>query len=235
RLTRSVEGLLATAKNYQLLLAENERMREQLAVATSLEARLVELREENDRLRRMLDLRAASSYELMSAEVIARDPSNWFNTITINKGSRHGVEQGMAVVTTDGLIGNIDSVSPTSAHVLLLTDGRRGVGALVQRSREPGAVGVVENDPDNAAYLRMKDLPREANIQAGDTIISSGLGGFFPKGLVIGYVINAETDEMGLTQYAQVLPAANFNRLEEVFIVIPQNVPEVIPDEGDDF
>lgn len=231
RLTRNVEGLFATVKNYQLVLQENENLRQQLTEAASVQTQLAELRQENNRLRSMLEFREASEYELIAAEVIARDPTNWFDTITINKGTRDGVEHNMAVVTAEGLIGNVLSAAPNSARIQLLTNAGRRVSALVQRSREPGEVGVVEHDPNNAAYLRMKDLPREANIQAGDTIISSGLGGVFPKGLLIGYVLETTEDEMGLTQNALLQPAANFNRLEEVFVVIPQHNSPVLPEE----
>lgn len=239
RFTRSVESMLATVKNYQLLLDENQRLHDQLAASLTLEARLAELRRENDRLRAMLNLEARSEYELIAAEVVARDPSNWFHTITINKGSFHGVEQNMAVVTSEGLIGSVLSVSPISSQVLLLTDARRGVSAIVQRSREPGTVGIVETDPDQPGYLRMMNLPREANIQPGDTVISSGLGGIFPKGLVIGYVLETAEEDLGVLRYALLRPAANFNRLEEVFVVIPgadtePTAPVSEPENGED-
>ncbi|NLZ38245.1 MAG: rod shape-determining protein MreC [Firmicutes bacterium] len=222
QLTSFAESFFASIKDYQLLLAENAKLRERLAAATALETSIAELKQENERLRRMLELREASEYELIAAEVIARDPSSWFKTITINKGARHGIEQNMAVITTDGLVGSILSVAPNSAHVLLLTDERSAVSALVQRSREPGEVGLIENDPENPGALLMKNLPRDANIQPGDTIISSGLGGLFPKGLLIGYVSSTAEDKMSLTQYAVVQPAVNFNRLEEVFVVVTQ-------------
>ncbi len=222
QLTSFAESFFASIKDYQLLLAENAKLRERLAAATALETSIAELKQENERLRRMLELREASEYELIAAEVIARDPSSWFKTITINKGARHGIEQNMAVITTDGLVGSILSVAPNSAHVLLLTDERSAVSALVQRSREPGEVGLIENDPENPGALLMKNLPRDANIQPGDTIISSGLGGLFPKGLLIGYVSSTAGDKMSLTQYAVVQPAVNFNRLEEVFVVVTQ-------------
>jgi len=225
RFTRTAESVLATVKNYQLLLDENARLHDQLAAASTLEARLAELRKENYRLRQMLGFSERSEFELIGAEVIARDASNWFQTLTINKGSVHGVKKNMAVVTSEGLIGNILTVSPLSSQVLLLTDARRRVSAMVQRSREPGEVGVVESAPDVPGHLRMVNLPREANIQPGDTIISSGLGGIFPKGLVIGYVLETGDDDYGILQFALLRPAANFNRLEEVFVVVPDMEP----------
>ena len=238
RLTRSVEGVFATVKNYQLLLAENEQLRERLTEAVTLEARLTELRKENNRLRQMLDLREALSFDLIAAEVIARDPSSWFNTVTINKGTKDGVKRNMAVVTTDGLAGKILSVSATTSNVQLLTDARLSVSALVQRSRETGEVGRVENEPTNPEFLRIIDLPRDANILAGDTVLSSGLGGVFPKGLVIGYVVESRVSDSGLTRIATLQPAAKFNRLEEVFIVVPQAEPQYwpgeVPQEGEE-
>lgn len=224
-LTRTVESVLATVRNYQALLEENSRLHDQLAASSALEARLAELRKENFRLREMLEFKEQSEYSLVPAEVIARDGSNWFHTMTINKGSIHGVEKDMAVVTSEGLVGNVLSVSPIASQVLLLTDARRAVSAIVQRSREPGEVGIVENAPEIPGFLRMSNLPREANIQPGDTVISSGLGGIFPKGLVIGHVLEIGEDEYGILKQALLRPAANFNRLEEVFVVIPVIMP----------
>ncbi len=228
RLTRTVDNTFATVKEYRLLLEENAALKKELANAATLEARLLELRQENHRLREMLGFKEKTGYSLIPAEVIGRDASSWFQTMTINRGSYHGVEKNMAVVTSDGLVGNILSVSRLSSQVLLLTDSRPAVSALVQRSREPGEVGVVESAPGLPGYLKMINLPREANIQPGDRIISSGLGGVFPKGLVIGYVLETGDDEYGILQYALLRPAANFNRLEEVFVVVPD------PGEGEE-
>lgn len=221
RFTRSVEGLLATVQNYQVLLEENARLHNELAAALTLEAQLNELRQENNRLRAMVGFQERSEYELIAANVVARDPSTWFHTMTINKGSIHGVEKNMAVVASEGLVGNVLSVSPLSSQVLLLTDSRRGVSSLVQRSREPGQAGVVNNDPNKPGYLQISMLSSDANIQPGDTVVSSGLGGIFPKGLVIGYVLEVIEGGRGILPVANLRPAANFNRLEEVFVVIP--------------
>lgn len=225
RFTRSVEGLLTSVQGYRFLAAENRRLEDELAAALVLAARLTELRHENHRLRQMLNFEASSEHELIAAEVIARDSSSWFQIIIINKGSLHGVEQNLAVITSEGLVGSVLSVSPVSAQVLLLTDSRRAVSAMVQRSREPGIVGVVEADADMPGYLRMINLPRDANIQSGDTIISSGLGGIYPQGFVLGYVLEIAEEELGHLRFALLRPAANFNRLEEVFVVAPSAAP----------
>ncbi len=228
RLGHSVLGPFRGFFEYRELLKENERLKRELAVRNNVRYQLLELQKENYRLREMLGFKERTEYTLLPAEVIARDPSYWFETITINKGYADGVQKDMAVVTSEGLVGSISYVSRNSARVLLLTDSRRAVSALVQRSRDPGSVGIVEGYPEKKGYLRIINLPPESNIQPGDTLISSGLGGVFPKGLVIGHIIEIDVDQYGLLQQALVNPAVNFNRLEEVFIVtgVPQEVED---------
>lgn len=229
RLTDAAESILAAVRNYRELLAENERMKKQLTSLALLEVRLNELRKENNRLRRMLDFEQANEYDLIPAQVIARNPYQWFNTITINRGSRHGVERNMAVITVDGLIGSVSAVSPLSSHVLLLTDSGRAVSSIVQRSREPG---LVEGNPGQPGSLRLYNLPRDANIQTGDTVISSGQGGIFPGGLLIGYVRETGEESANLLKFALLQPAADFNRLEEVFVVVslpPESASASLP------
>ena len=206
--------------DHNRLIEEKKMLQKELAARDNLHYQLVELQKENYRLREMLDFKERVSYELLPAQVIARDPSQWFETITINKGYADGVEKDMAIVTSEGLVGNVAKVSRHSSQVLLLTDSRRAVSALIQRTREPGAVGIVEGFPEEKGYLRMVNIPPEANLQPGDTVISAGLGGVFPKGLIIGHLLETGPDQYGLLQQATIRPVVDFNRLEEVFIVI---------------
>lgn len=232
-LTVTAETFVTTLRDFRELARENKQLKKEVARLKVLDIQVTELSKENNRLRRMLDFAARSDYELISAQVIARNPDDWFQTLTINRGSLHGVETNMAVVTSEGLIGSVSSVTKISSQVHLLTDPGTGdtpgpaVSAMVQRSRDPGMVGVVESAPENPGYLRMVNLPRDANIQPGDAVISSGLGGVFPKGLLIGYVEETGVDEHGILQYALLQPAANFYRLEEVFVVVPPAVTDV--------
>ncbi len=212
---------------YNVVLEENKLLKEKLAREENLQSQVLELLKENQRYRELLGFKERTTYVLLPAEVVARDPSHWFETITINKGYADGVQKEMAVVTNQGLVGNIFFISRNSSRVLLLTDSRRAVSALIQRSREPGFVGIIEGYPEKQDYLKMSNLPPEANIQPGDTVISSGLGGIFPKGLIIGHVVEIGQDQYGLLQQALVYPTVNFNRLEEVFIVIEPPAEEV--------
>ncbi|RQD78182.1 MAG: rod shape-determining protein MreC, partial [Candidatus Syntrophonatronum acetioxidans] len=192
---------------------------EKLRNYQGLTHQLEELRQENKRLRDMLDFQERSNYDLIPAKIIARDPSTWFNTLIINKGYNDGVARDMAVTTQDGLVGNVMAVSRHASKVLLLTDSRRAVSGVVQGSRDMGTIGFVEGSVDEPGYCRMINISREAEISRDDVIISSGLGGVFPPGLVIGEVMEVGRDEYGLLKSALIKPAVNFNRLEEVFVV----------------
>ena len=235
-LTSKAEETVDLLRNYRSLEKENKQLRQQLAEQETIQAQLTELRKENYRLRELLVFEKKTNYEMLPAEVTARNPSQWFEMVTINKGTRQGVEQGMSVVTNAGLVGSIYTTSLNSSQVLLLTDPRRGVSAMVQRSRDPGVVGVVEGSPEHQGQLVLKNLAQEVNIQPGDTIISSGVGPLFPKGLVLGRVLEVGDDKFGLLKYALLETAVDFDRLEEVFVVLEVPVaeePEINEDSED--
>ncbi len=234
RLGAGTAGFFQGIFSFRHLQQENKDLKEELAGRENARFLILELQKENYRLRKMLDFKERSPYELLPAEVIARDPSGWFETVTINRGSQHGVKKNMAVITSEGLAGNILKVSGASSQVLLLTDSRRAVSAVVMRSREPGDIGIVEGSSGEGVFLRLSNLPPEANVQPGDAVISSGLGGIFPKGLVIGTIMETGLDQYGLLQQALVLPAVNFNRLEEVFVVTEFPFAEAVDGEGEE-
>jgi len=197
---------------------ENEDLKRQVAVLESENIQLKEYEYQNLRFREMLNFKdtLSADYDTLSASVVARNPSNWFKTVTINKGESDGVRKDMAVVTSKGLIGHVINVSGNSAEVLLIIDNSSAVGGLVQVTRTPG---VVEGMADNSGYLKMNYLPKEANVREKQLVISSGLGGIFPKGLPIGRITEVEIESNGLVKYAIVRPFADFNRLEEVLVV----------------
>ncbi|HAP32711.1 MAG TPA: rod shape-determining protein MreC [Firmicutes bacterium] len=222
---------IRVVRDHDLLLAENEMLRQEEMAQDKIRHQLMELQKENYRLRQMLGFRERVPFTLLPAQVVARNPAHWFETITIDRGLADGVAEDMAVVTAEGLVGNVLKVSGSSAQVLLLTDPRRAVSALIQRTREPGTVaGIVEGHPEEKGYLRMLNIPPGAKLQPGDTVISSGLGGVFSKGLIIGQLVEIGADQYGLLQQAVVRSAVDFNRLEEVFVVTGQTLPQ-----GQDF
>lgn len=218
-LGQNIQSLFDAVFFHHEIKAENVRLKEEFAVYQEQASLVTELQKENYRLKEMLNFQEESPMEMVPAMVISRDPSQWFNTITLNRGSVDGIEQEMAVISPQGLVGMVSSVSRHSCQVILLTDPRLPASAMVQRSRDPGVMGIIEGYSKDNVRLKFTNIPMEANILPGDLIITSGLGGVFPKNILIGTVEDVSVDQSGLVKMAVIVPAVNFNRLEEVLII----------------
>lgn len=170
----------------------------------------------NQRLRALLNFKKSIPTPLMPAELVAFDPSGWFQTILIDKGKNEGVMQDMAVVSAEGLVGRVIGVSGRYAKVLLILDGNSAVDALVQRTRVRGILeGLGRRD-----RCLLKYVQRNEDVQVGDQVITSGMGGVFPKGILLGKVGEVVRGNSGLFQRVEIEPAVNFSRLEEVMVVV---------------
>ncbi|MFA5535822.1 MAG: rod shape-determining protein MreC [Bacillota bacterium] len=210
---------------YNRTKEENLLLQKQVEELTGELYLLEEYRLENLRLRSLVNFEASfvDQRELLAAKVIGRNPSNWRKTFTINKGRIHGLQEGMAVVTTKGVVGRIGILGERSAEVLLILDHEGALGGMVQNTRFPG---IVEGTGDDKIPLQMVQLPYDSLVREDDIIVTSGLGGIFPKGLPIGYVINIIPESNGLMKKAQLLPFVDFDRIEEVLIVLPEKGEE---------
>jgi len=215
----SVKETLNAIPQFFYLKQENETLKNQVAELLQYKQNLIEYQKENQELRNLLGFRERSfQYDLEAAEVIARDPSNWFNVISIDKGERHGIKKDMAVITDKGLVGYILSTTSNTSKVMLITDERSSVSAMIQRTRDNGVVkGTI--DPAPNGYLKMVFLPHDANLVKGDIVISSGLGGLIPKGIIIGEVEESTKESYELMQYAIIKPSVDFLKLERVFVI----------------
>jgi rod shape-determining protein MreC len=194
----------------------NERLQLQVAALEGQVVRIGELERENARLADLLSLRARIDGTVLGAHVIARDPGPLAMTLTIDRGERDHLHRGMAVVAPMGVVGQIAEASHAAARVVLLTDHNSGIDAIVQRSR---ARGIVQGGTDGACYMNY--LNRDADVVVGDRVVTSGLDGIFPKGFVIGEVVEIARRHRGLLQQAVVRPSAALDRLEEVLVVDP--------------
>lgn len=212
-----INHVARTVANLGVLVNENHALMRQVAELTAENMYLEEQRLENIRLRRLLDFGEKIPHTTLAAEVIARDPGNWLDTVTLNKGTRHGVKKDMAVVSCDGLLGRVVSVSANTANVLLIIDPRSAVGGGVQRTR---SLVLVEGDPAIPGTCLVKCLTTEPDLRIGDKILSSGLGGIYPKGLIIGEIVELIPGKYGVGSSARLKPFADFARLEEVLIVL---------------
>jgi len=199
-----------------VLRVENARLRQQVDAMRAETARLREQALATQRLERLLQFRGQLPYRTVAARVVGRDPTAWFNTFVVDRGARDGIKRNAAVATTEGLIGRVIEVSPTTARVLLIADARSAVGVLLQGSREAGVV-----EGRGGVILHLRYLSPSASIHMGDVAVTSGLGGIFPRGLVVGKILKLVKEESGLLQEAEVAPAAPLDRVEEVLILQP--------------
>jgi rod shape-determining protein MreC len=197
------------------LRKENQYLRSRLLSRVSHESRLAALELENQRLRRMLQFRLTAELRLLAADVVGRGAGTPSTAITVGVGSADSVRSFMAVVSPEGLVGRVE---PTpSSHlslVRLITDQGIRIAAVVENSTRP--MGIIRHD---GTVLRLMNVPVESRVTAGERVVTSGLGGIFPEGLLVGTITDVQEDPHALFKSVILKPSARLDRLEEVFIV----------------
>lgn len=177
-------------------------------------SRCVELEMENQRLRMLLGLKSRRPDFITTAEVFARDPGNWFHLLWIDKGSMDGIRKGMVAVSPNGVVGMVRDVFGNRSSIMLITDANSAVAVRIQDIREEG---ILEGRGDNMTYL--KYIPRDVEVTYGQPVITSGLDGIYPEGIIVGYVKAVRKMGSGFFQDIIVQPTQNLNRVEEVAIL----------------
>ena len=228
-LTNRLSASLTNLRNYRSLqrrLTELERIVESLSVEN---LRLQEVERENQRLRELLQFaETRPSFELQGGQIIARvigkNATNFLNVAMIDLGARHGIRVGMPVVNEQGLVGRISEVTSTTSKVLLITDPSSTVNAILQSSR---LTGVISGRPGSHPVIGF--LPQGTEIGVGEVVLTSGMGGTFPKGIHIGQVVEVRQRDVNVFQEAVVRPTVNFGQLEEVMVVTNFDPSEFAP------
>jgi rod shape-determining protein MreC len=223
-----IDGVGSIWRGYFYLVGlekENQALKKELQELRLQMNRYREADLANQRLRALLNFKKSIATPLLPAQLVAFDPSGWFQTILIDKGRNDGVVQDMAVVSAEGLVGRVIGVSNHHAKVLLILDGNSAVDAYIQRSRARGVLVGLGRE-----LCLLKYVQRNEDVQVGDKVISSGMGGVFPKGLLVGTVQEVVRGSSGLFQRVEVEPAVNFSRLEDVMVVIqpPAENPAIV-------
>lgn len=214
----STSELMTAYRDNQALRAKNEEILQNNLNVTEIMA-------ENVRLRSMLDYKKeAKQFDFVTAAVVGRDLGTWNHTIVINRGTDHGIIKDMPVVTPNGLVGSVVNVYSKAAKVQLILDPRSAVGALVQRP-ESRVVAIVEGSSVSPLAPRMVNIARDADIIKSDKMITSGFGGIYPKGILIGEAIDIVNEDGGLLKYASIKPSVDFDRLEEVLVIVGSREP----------
>ncbi len=194
QLKRKVDGLQAENSRYRELLTTHERLKE------------------------LLQFKEAIDRPVLAAQVIGRDPTGWFKSIIIDKGEQAGLRPNMPVVNADGVVGRIVSISPNYSKVLLIIDQNSGVDCLTQRSRDRGIAKGAPNDTCKLDYV-----VKSSDVAVEDLVVTSGLGGGFPKGLPVGYISEVSETSGGLFKDIVLRPAVDFSKLEEVLVILKEN------------
>ncbi len=208
-------------------LSEENRLLREIVLEQKREINnLAEERLENRRLRELLGFRHNMPQPLLPAQVVGKDISGWFYTLTIDRGRQDGLEEGMAVLAVDGIVGQVMEASGNFTRVLLITDPNSAVAAIVQRTR---ARGIVEGRGFKGCTL--KYVHRSEDVVEGDVVLASGLDGLYPRGTLVGTVTRVRKKETDLFQVVEVRPAVDFNKLEEVIVVVEKPPRETVTSE----
>ncbi|MGH7824812.1 MAG: rod shape-determining protein MreC [Candidatus Binatia bacterium] len=214
---QEVQEGFATVASYKL---DNEKLKKRILEIEAEKNRLLEAEATNRRLRQLLEFRSNLPARSITASIVANSASTWFQSCLLDKGTADGIRKGMAVVTPLGVVGRVIAVTGRSSKVLLVTDPNSGVDVLVQRTR---ARGIVSGSLGNGTV--MKYVKQSEDVQEGDRLVTSGLDGAFPKGLMVGIVTKVSKQHLGLFQFIEVTPAVNFSKAEEVLVVSSDGGP----------
>lgn len=223
-LTAQAEKLYDYIFSYESLLAENEALKEQLSQMKDQARKAAALTKENQELRAALELKENNEgYQMVDGYIISWSSNDWSSTFTINQGTNAGIAEGMCAITANGeVVGLVSEVGSNYAVIKTVLDSSLEISATIVSSGYNGMVkgGYSTDHPDQ---LRMNYLPSSATIRNNDEVVTTG-STVYPRGLILGYVVDAGFDDTGVAKYAQLRPAADIGALDQVFIITEYNV-----------
>lgn len=223
QLTDQAEQLYSYMFEYETIVAENERLKEELAQIEDRARQADSIARENERLRLLLELPTAQeNYDYVDSYIISRSSNDWSNTFTINRGANVGIEEGMCAITANGeLVGLVSEVGTNYAIVKSVLDSSLEISASIAAS---GYNGMVKGGYSTGleGLLRMNYLPSDATIRNNDQVVTTG-STVYPRDLILGYVVDAGFDDTGVAKFALLEPAADVGSLEQIFIITNYN------------
>ncbi|HKI55445.1 MAG TPA: rod shape-determining protein MreC [Anaerolineales bacterium] len=224
----ALQDILSAPRDITTLRQQNSELENEVA---NLQAQVIQLQQqvgETQLLAALVDFsRARPENTYKAAAVIGRDPSPFLHYVIINRGSNDGILRGMPVVTDQGLVGRVDAVIADAARVQLITDSVSRVNVRLQNAEEEASlIGSVTGD------VTLELIPQDANIETGDLVLTSGLGGGYPPDLIVGQIVNVRSRDFDLFQRATVQPVVDFNRLQIVLVIVnfkPVDISPLVP------
>lgn len=214
-----VSGIFGYFYEFDSLKAQNKELNDRIREMEKTVREAEQDKKENEKLREMVGIKQKhEDFALEMAEIISRNDDAWSKVLTIDKGSKSGIKAGDCVITSDGFAGYVSEVGPTWSEVTAVTDTNMSAGAMVTRTRD---VMVCEGDFElmKKGQLRLSYVSNDAVLYAGDTVETSGLGGLFPKGIMIGTVSSIGVETHGVSKYAVITPFVDVDKLTTVFVV----------------
>ncbi|HEX2993578.1 MAG TPA: rod shape-determining protein MreC [Anaerolineales bacterium] len=221
----AIQDFFTSPRDVASLRQRNAELEGEVA---DLQAQVIQLQQEVGQTKVLAELldfsRANPENKYLAAAVIGRDPSPFLHYVIINRGSNDGILRGMPVVTNQGLLGRVDAVIADAARVQLIADPASSVNVRLQNAEtEASLVGSVTGD------VTLELIPQDVNVQPGDLVLTSGLGGGYPPDLIIGQVVNVRSRDFDLFQQATVQPVVDFNRLEIVLVIVNFQPVDISP------
>ena len=223
-LTSGVSNYFGSISNLRSAQSENDLLKQKVQ---ELELELREkddLASENDRLKSLLDLKETSKHKVLTARIIGRDPSVWFDSSIINRGSLDGVKLNMPVISDGGLLGRITAVSPLTAQFDLVTRDKSGVGGVVGEIGSSNILGVVAGT-SKRDLLEMKYVSGSAEVQPGQVVYTTGQDGIYPAGIKIGEIVEVRSGSATVPHQIFIRPSAGVNSMKEVGVLIYEPPP----------
>jgi rod shape-determining protein MreC len=229
KLVTTAGEFFASIKNNRQLKQELASARKRIEEYEKTQRDFEEIAKENERLRRLIGIQSEMSYDTVIAEVVAKSPQNYYKILIVNRGRNSGIKKYMPVVAYQNdrkcIIGKIIDVQKYSSRVQPLISQSSYTGAMLKESRYSG---ILQGQSPVSDYCLLQYIDRRAEIQFGDAVVTSGMGGVFPKGIEIGEVVSVSKKRYGIFQEAMVRPYVDFSRLEEVYIIVKSVTEDTI-------
>jgi rod shape-determining protein MreC len=216
--------------NFRSTANENERLKQQLSTVQLELRNAQQATAENERLKSLLNLKEQTGYDQVTARVIARDSSSWFNTITIDRGSSSGIALNMPVVTGSGIVGRVIALSPWTAQVMMVTDEKAAAGAIVGQLGGSGALGSVRGVGEKG-LIEMRYVSGLEKVAVGDYILTTGQDSIYPPGLTVGEVVQMKPGTATQAHEILIRPGAKLDQLEEVAVLLYHPPPRPAPEQ----
>lgn len=218
-ISSSISNYFSSISNLRSAQDENTALKQRVQELEVEKKQKEELASENDRLRSLLSLKEQSKYNVLIARIIGRDPSIWFDSSIVNRGSLDGVKVNMPVVTDGGLVGRITAVSPLTSQVDLITHNKSGLGGVIGQIGESSALGVVSGT-SKKDLLEMKYVPGNISVREGQSVFTTGQDGIFPSGLKVGEIVSVVQGSATTPHQILIRPAAKLSSMLEVGILL---------------